>query len=352
MRKICIDDIKGNERLAKGIWGNSGAILMSEGSLVKTEYIPRLKDLEIEFIYIEDDIAEGIELNKLIEIQIKEQCQSIVKDTIERYSYYSSGDMEEIREVADEIMTDILGQKEVIFSVSAIRQKSEGIYSHSINVCILSILIALKMKIPKNKIRDIAVGSILHDIGFNYINFNYNEKRYNDYSIEEKKEIKKHVIYGYSAIEGEFWLSSVSKNIILSHHENMSGDGYPFHLTQDKIKLGSKIVAICDAFDRMVYGHFTKKMKVHEVIEYIVSQSGIKYDDKVVKAFIESVAAFPDGTMVLTNEDEVGIVLKQNNKFPARPVIRIIYDRNGNKYKDWIEKDLTKILTLFIKDTV
>lgn len=352
MRKISIDDLCGNEVLARSIWSNSGAVLMLEGSIIKKEYIPRLKELCVEYILIQDDIAEGINIDELIDMKVKDQCQNIVKQTIESYSYHNYGDIDKIREVAEEIMLDILSQKEVIFNVTAIREKSEEIYSHSLNVCILSILISLKMKIPKHKVRDIAIGSILHDMGYNYMNFDYNDKNYWEYSNEERIEIERHVIYGYTALENEKWLSSVSKDIILSHHENIEGSGYPFHLEKDKIKIGSKIVAICNIFDKLVYGHLVDKMKVHEAIEYIISQSNITYDEEIVKVFIESVAAFPNGTMVLTNEDEVGIVLRQNNNFPARPVIRMIYNKEGRKYKEWLEKDLTKVLTLFIKDTV
>ena len=67
---------------------------------------------------------------------------------------------------------------------------------------------------------------------------------------------------------------------------------------------------------------------------------------------MESVAAYPNGTIVITNEKETGIVLRQNAKCPTRPVIRIITDCNGNKVTSWIEKDLKKELTLFIRDTI
>ena len=70
------------------------------------------------------------------------------------------------------------------------------------------------------------------------------------------------------------------------------------------------------------------------------------------KAFVDSVAAYPLGSLVTTSTGEIGIVLKQNAQFPTRPVIRIIQDSAGNNSKHWIEKDLKKELTLFIKDTI
>jgi hypothetical protein len=71
-----------------------------------------------------------------------------------------------------------------------------------------------------------------------------------------------------------------------------------------------------------------------------------------VKAFIDSVAAYPTGSLVITSQGETGIVLRQNPQCPTRPVIRIIIDSSGQKPVDWVEKDLTKELTLFITDTI
>ena len=72
----------------------------------------------------------------------------------------------------------------------------------------------------------------------------------------------------------------------------------------------------------------------------------------MVAIFIKSLAAYPNGSIVRTNEQQMGIVLHQNHNFPSRPVIRIIRDAKGRKCDEWIIKDLTKNLTLFIEDTI
>ncbi|NLP33975.1 MAG: HD domain-containing protein [Clostridiales bacterium] len=352
MRIISLDSIKGNERLAKDIVNENETILMTAGTIVRKEYIDRLKDLNIEYIYVDDEIGRGINLMDSLEFQIKEQCQKAVQDILQKYSYHKKSELEEITLVADEIIYDIMREPEVIYNLSCIRSKSESTYSHSLNVCALSVIIAFRLKIPQKRIREIAIGALLHDIGFSYISLDYKNINMEKCSDKERKEIKKHIIYGYSTIEKMSWLSPISKDIIISHHERLDGTGYPFHLKADKIKIGSKIVAVCDEFDSLVYGNLTCKMKVHDAIDYIVSQAEVKFDLDVVKAFVASVAAYPTGALVMTNEDEIGIVLRQNPKCPTRPVIRIIRDKYGKKPKEWVEKDLTKELVLFIKGTI
>ena len=352
MRIISVDSVKGHELLAKDILNDSNSILMTAGTIVKKGYISRLKELDIEFIYVEDEIAQGVSLTESLEIQIKEQCQEAVREILTKYSYHTDSELEEITTIADEIIYDIMREPEVMYNLSSIRNKSEGTYSHSLNVCALSVILAFKLKIPKQKIREIAIGCLLHDIGFTFITMDYSSLIMEECSEKEQKEIKKHIIYGYSAVEKMDWLSSISRDIIISHHERMDGSGYPFHIGGSKIRIGSKIAAVCDEFDSRVYGNLVPKMKVHDAIDFIVSQAGNLFDLNVVKAFVASVAAYPIGALVITNQEEVGIVLRQNPKCPTRPVIRIIQNAKGDKPTNWVERDLTKELTLFITDTI
>lgn len=352
LRIISLDTIKGNEMLAKDIINKDNVILISAGSVIKKEYVKRLKDLGISYIYAEDELSKGVNLTNSLEFQIKEQCLASVKDILIKYSYYDSFKLEEIKLIADDIIQDIMSEPKMIYNLSSIREKSESTYSHSLNVCALGVMLAFKLRLPKQKIKDIAVGCLLHDIGLTYLTIDYKNIELSEFSDSDKNEIMKHTIYGYSAVEKMKWLSSSAKEIILAHHERIDGSGYPFHRKEDHIKIGAKIAAVCDEFDSKVYGNLTKKMRVHEVIDYIVSQAGVLFDFSVVRAFVNSVAAYPTGTLVMTNTEEMAIVLRQNPQYPTRPVIRVIKDKDGNQLIDWLEKDLTKELTLFITDTI
>ncbi len=352
MRKILVDNIKGNEKLAKSIFTENDIILISEGVVIQRSYIDKLKQLNIDYIYVEDDLSRGIFAEDITEIQIKEQCQSVVAETINRYAYSGNEDFRKLQDVSREIIEDMLEQPEVMFNISGVRQKSERIYAHSLNVCALSVLIALRMGLPKHKIEEIAVGSVLHDIGFCNVPMEIRNMEYHNYTEKEMKAIRMHVVEGYSIIEKQKWLKQSSKEIIFAHHERENGSGYPLRLNGDRLRVGTKIVAVCDEFDNLVYGNFSATMKVHDAMEYIVSGAGRIFDYEVIRIFNESVAAYPIGTMVLTNENEIGIVLRQNSKCPTRPVIRILKDKSGKPKVDWEEKDLTKELTLFIKDTI
>lgn len=352
MRKVAIKAIKGDEILAQDIISDYDTLLMSAGIVLKKEYVHRLEELGIQYIYVEDAYAAGIEKKDITEMKIKEQCQKEVQETLDKFIYCGNSKLEVLKEVAQDIIIDLLEEPQIMFNVSGVRQKSESAYSHSINVAALSVFIALRMRLKREKVREIAIGSLLHDIGYTFINTEIKEKEYTDFSDKEKKEMQMHVIYGYVAMEKEKWISQTAKDIILHHHEHIDGTGYPMHIDGNKMKIGSKIVAVCDAFDRLIYGVFSPKMKVHEAIEYIIANAGTMFDLSVVKVFNTSIAAYPTGTMVRTNQGEKGIVLRQNKEQPTRPILRILKDSKGMICNDWIVKDLLTELSVFIEDTI
>ena len=140
-------------------------------------------------------------LTESLELQIKDQCQETVREILTKYTYQTENELEEIIAIADEIIYDIMQEPEVMYNISSIRNKSEGTYSHSLNVCALSVILAIKLKLPRRKIREIAIGCLLHDIGFTYITMDYSSLIMEECTEKEQKEIKKHIIYGYSAVE-------------------------------------------------------------------------------------------------------------------------------------------------------
>lgn len=352
MRKISVNAIQGNELLARDIYSINDKILLPAGVTMKREYISHLLQLNITDIFVEDELSRGVLDQESGENIIQEHCIKQVRETLNRFVYNDMSMEKELYIAVEEVVRSALDNKEVLYNISGVRYRSEQLYYHSINVCALSVLLAYKLKLSKQKIKEIAIGSVLHDIGYKHVALDFSNLNENTLSVEQKKEVRKHVIYGYHMVENETWLPNLSKEIILGHHELGDKSGYPFRLDSKHIKLPNKIVALCNHFDNLVYGKYHKGMKVHEVIEYIVSNSGIKFDKRVVQVFIESIAAYPNGTIVRTNEGELGIVLRQNKGLPARPVLRIIQDKRGKRLNDWVEKDLKTSLTLFIEDTL
>lgn len=340
-----IEELVGNEKLARVLTTWDYQIILPEGAVIRADYIDKLKELGIKEVCIYEQDEEKI--NHILKSDIKYSLKEKVKEILEKHTYNHNRNLEELSRTADNIINTILEEDQVIERIFDIKQRSADIYEHSISICSLAILTALKMELPPEKIHDIGVACLLHDIGLRYQTNDFCNKSLEEMSEYEVSEYKKHPIYGYSILKDEDWLSPLSKDIILFHHERINGSGYPLK-TKD-IPLECRIVNVCDAFDEMICGIGCKRIRVHEAIEYLKFYKNKKFDSDVVDMFLSFMAVYPVGTRVLTNEGEIGIVVGQNKDFQDRPILRIVQDKNGGVIKGETIKDLVKIQNLFIE---
>lgn len=398
MKKVKVKSLKGNEILALPIVTDGGTVLIHADVELKPELINRAIRLGIKSLYIKDYPEEVINKenynhivisseddyddvynegqdvsdsecadvknekkteynNKYIENHIYKveetaiNSRTIIKDVLEKHIYRHNSDLKVIGEQAEKIIESVIEEPEVITNITEMRNISTDMYTHCINVCALSTIMALRLKMSEKQVRNISIGAILHDIGLRYIKVPYMNTNETYMNVKDALEYKKHTIFGYSSLQDEGWIPDIAKEIILLHHERIDGKGYPFQHNGDKIKTEVKLVSLCDDFESLISGVGSTKLKIYEAIEYIKANQGIKYDATITDKLLESVAVYPVGINVITSEGEMGVVVRQNHKFTDRPVIKMLKHADGSQYKDDVEKDLMKYLTLFIVDT-
>ncbi len=398
MKKVKVKSLKGNEILALPIVTDGGTVLIHADVELKPELINRAIRLGIKSLYIKDYPEEVINKenynhivisseddyddvynegqdvsdsecadvknekkteynNKYIENHIYKveetaiNSRTIIKNVLEKHIYRHNSDLKIIGEQAEKIIESVIEEPEVITNITEMRNISTDMYTHCINVCALSTIMALRLKMSEKQVRNISIGAILHDIGLRYIKVPYMNTNETYMNVKDALEYKKHTIFGYSSLQDEGWIPNIAKEIILLHHERIDGKGYPFQHKGDKIKTEVKLVSLCDDFESLISGVGSPKLKIYEAIEYIKANQGIKYDATITDKLLESVAVYPVGINVITSEGEMGVVVRQNHKFTDRPVIRMLKHADGSQYKDDVEKDLMEYLTLFIVDT-
>ncbi len=168
--------------------------------------------------------------------------------------------------------------------------------------------IADVMQLSAKEIRNIEIAGLLHDIG----KINFTEKLIKNethkWSGQEKNIYLTHPETGSTMIQFIEQLEDVA-NLILCHHENLDGSGFPNKLNEDKIPLGSKIIAVADGYDKIfnlkidadkyVQSYLKKdgytkdalndgQLRQQGAILYLKQHAFTWYDPDVVKAFLES----------------------------------------------------------------
>lgn len=346
--KLCkVENLVEGDVLARAIFTADYQILLADATELSADYIEKLKVLGISEAYIRDKDYDHSKEVVLVRQEIEEVFKEKVKDILEKHTYSNSRELQELSQTADHIILNILEETEVVEKVYDIRERSSDLYEHSINTCSLATLVALKLQLSREVVHDIGVGCLLHDLGLRYMTFDYRERKQTDFSAMETIEYKKHSIYGYTALKNETWISEMSKNIILYHHERIDGSGFPLKMKSTPVE--ARIVAICDSFDEMICGICCERVKVHEAIEYLKIFRGTGFDERIVDVFLDFIAVYPVGSHVLTNNGETGVVIRQNNDFSDRPVLRLIKDKKGKSVTGHKEIDLVKVKTVFIE---
>jgi len=344
-----ITELQGNEVLGRPIISLDYQVILPEGAILKPEYIQRLSELGIIKVYIKEDLPITEEV-VILKADVEKKVVEKVKAALEHHTYQHSSELEGLKKEAEDVITSITEEEEVMEKVYDIKERSADVYEHSLSICSLAVVTACKLKLEKEKIHDIGVACLLHDLGLRYLTIDYDNQDMSLLSAADKVEFKKHPIYGYSALRDETWISDTSKNLILYHHERKDGSGYPLKATQFTTEMG--IIHVCDTFDEMICGIGCQKVKVYEAIEYLKKFKGIQFEEKIVEEFLQFTAVYPAGTMVLTNENETGIVIRQNKDHPDRPVIRILKDRLGNNVTQDVTKDLLTETQIFIENVL
>lgn len=281
---------------------------------------------------------------------VEEQVKNKIKDILELHVYQQTEGLEKIADTAQNIITDILEEEEVVEKVYDVKERSADIYEHSLQVCTIATLISLKLGLTKKQVYDISVASLIHDLGLRYLVVRYEDQDINLLPAKDQEEYKKHPIYAYTAIKNETWLSDNAKEIVLNHHERKDKSGYP--LGTDLVSRMTQIMGVCDEFDELICGIGKARVRVHEAINNIRNYSGIWYDSDIVEAFLQLIAVYPFGSKVRTNRGEVGIVMRQNPHFPERPVLRIVEDKYGQAIHAELIVDLIKDTTVVIQEVI
>ena len=343
--KLCyIDELKEQDILARDVMADKYNVFLYKNTILNKKYIEKLKNLNIPYVYIQDNITD--EEIVILKKEIEEKTKSKVKEVILKHSYSSGNELKILSDTADNIISNILEEEEVIENIYDIKERSADVYTHSISICVLATLVALKLGMDKERVHDIGVGCLLHDLGLRYMMIEYEDQDIETLSDKELIEYKKHPVYGYTALKNENWLSKKSKEIILCHHEKIDGSGYPLHATE--MSFDTKIVSVCDTFDEMICGIGRKRMKIYEAVEYLKSFKNILFDGRIVDVLLDFTAVYPSGSVVVTNQDEIAVVIKQNKGFPERPIIQITRDKFGNPINDENIVDLVKVNNIFI----
>lgn len=336
MRLISIDVLKEGMVLGRTIWNEAGHPLLKKGVVINERIIHRLQQLHTHYLYIDDEISKGIEVEDTVPSIVRNRAVSTIKNSFKSLngldaasaSYVLDQQSKEIVTIVDELLLAVTGNNEILTVLTDAYLFDEYLYQHSFQVTLYSIAIARELGHSVEDLRLIAIGALLHDVGKVMVPKEIITKpgRLTD---DEFEIMKMHTRYGFDVLRNLHSISLLVAHCAFQHHERIDGSGYPRGLVDFEIHPFAKIIGVADVFDAVTTNRvYREKMLPSQGLAIVEAGSGTIFDAKIVNALKKAVVHYSNGTILKLSDGRRGIVSKQNTVNPNLPRIRIFEDNN------------------------
>lgn len=146
--------------------------------------------------------------------------------------------------------------------------------------------IGKRLKMSASELRDLEYAALLHDIGRTAIHNDILQKP-TTLTEGERATMRTHPQIGYDILKQIPRLAGAAE-LVLSHHEQPNGKGYPLGLADAEIRLGAKIIMVVAAFDAMTSDRpYRSGLDTTDAYEGLRSSVGVMFDERVVEALVE-----------------------------------------------------------------
>lgn len=349
MRLVSIQMLKPDMVLARSVYQRD-ALVLKKGCSGIQKYIPNLTNMGISYVYVEDNESEGIVIPDAITEQTRVNCKRVLRNTVESGTVSGSLSLASLEDSVERIVDEVMKNKDVQVSLNDIGAADEYTYLHSVSVCVYSLLAGRALNYTNKMLHQLAIGTLLHDIGKVALDSNilYKPEKLTE---EEYEYVQQHAAAGYQLLKRGTALPETIRMIAITHHERLDGSGYPFGLKGVELHEYSKIVAIADVYDALTTDRcYREKWPANKALDYLIEKSGTHFSPELVQLFIRQIAVYPNGSLVSLSNGKLGIIKEQNRNFPLRPIVRVISDMDGKKVVPY-EIDLMKELSVTVLES-
>ncbi len=246
--------------------------------------------------YWTDFLKEDFKINSASVIEVQEQLgiKKIYQQALSSYVLHDMTNQEVFVESRDKIIEIILPLVDNVVYRSQVQLMGGYYQTHSLNVTILAIILASKMRLKEIAINDVALAALLHDVGKTKIDKNILMKQ--SLTPKEQKVLQLHPQIGYKLLKNDFGFPENVCRAVLEHHENHDGSGYPYGISDNQISIFSQIINICNYYDNLVSGRIRTGIRnTKDALKVILEVGSKNFSSQVLYTFV-NMSSYNDTT--------------------------------------------------------
>ncbi len=235
--------------LKQNIYDNNGRLLLARGERISSVRKSRLESMGI-FQKGNTDV-QNIDAGIMLTIESQEP-ENILAPAIQLFSSRKNIKNKQAVTRSSQMLSSILFEsksKNWWVLVNAMLNYSEYLYTHSIDVAMISLILANELGYSVQQQWDLGLGAFLHDIGKILLPKSLVVKE-DPLTDRERFNIQQHCELGQNSLK-IFNLANECTDIVLHHHEHLDGSGYPKGLTGNEISKNTQIVMIANVLDNL-----------------------------------------------------------------------------------------------------
>lgn len=259
-----------------------------EESKTKIVYVFCETERQLRTFY-ERNLSNIIENNKITTKQkadVLYKCATgIAQDIFENPQ--SKESIGKSREVVSNTIRLLAKGSDAFLQIISLSSHDYYTYTHCVNVMTFTVGLLSALGIKDQVIlKEAGAGALLHDIGKAKVPLAVLNKP-GPLNEEEWQIMKKHPVFGFEMLQSSP-VSERGKEIVIQHHEKISGIGYPYGLKGEQVPIISQAVSLCDAYDAMTTNRcYQKALKPFDAFKIITNEMKGHFDPNIVEKFIQ-----------------------------------------------------------------
>lgn len=176
--------------------------------------------------------------------------------------------------------------------MDAVESREPYVRSRTRSVAAYAVATARELRLPADQVEHVRLGAILCNLGMLRVPEAILQKR-GALTVEEQARVRHHPLRSAEMLSGVPQLEPVIP-IVLHHHEDWRGGGYPIGISGERIPLGARIVRLCETYDALTSERAHRAAHPpQEALKVIAAGSGRQFDPAVVGAFVRAMRRPP-----------------------------------------------------------